>query len=101
MTTASIAPASPIVTHVTGYCCVRLPVRNLGRSVGFYSNIVGYLPINPDNDVEVLMNPMRGSGPGLFLMRATENEFQHIHWRQWGRLHTVISELRDRQIDPS
>jgi len=82
-------------SHVAGYCALRLPVRDLKRSVAFYRDVVGYALNRPVGDNEACIEPAAGSGPGVFLMKATEDEFKHIHWRQWGAFYTSVELLVD------
>jgi catechol 2,3-dioxygenase-like lactoylglutathione lyase family enzyme len=77
-------------TRVTGYCILRLPVKDLKRSLAFYCDVIGYACPDRDVEVEALVEPARGTGPGLFLMQATADEFCHIHWEQWGETYTAF-----------
>jgi predicted enzyme related to lactoylglutathione lyase len=88
-------PCSTSDAHVTGYCVLRLPVRNLDRSVAFYRDVIGYACTGQDGDIEAHLEPAGGAGPGLFLMHATVNEFRHAHWMQRGELYTTFEMLVD------
>ncbi|MET9022420.1 VOC family protein [Actinopolymorpha sp. NPDC004070] len=72
--------------HVTGYCCLRLPVRDVTRSTDFYCDVIGYARSESVGEVESLLWPAAGAEPGLYLMKAAEGEFRHHHWEQWGEL---------------
>jgi predicted lactoylglutathione lyase len=81
--------------RITGYCCLRVPVCDLKRSTDFYCNLIGYVKANPGSEVECYVEPVAASGPGLFLMKTTESEFRHIHWKQGGRFFTAFEMLVD------
>jgi predicted enzyme related to lactoylglutathione lyase len=82
-------------SRVTGYCTLRLPVRDLKRSVAFYRDVIGYACAGLDGEIEARIEPAGGAGPGLFLMQASEHEFRHIHWEQWGEEYTVFELVVD------
>jgi catechol 2,3-dioxygenase-like lactoylglutathione lyase family enzyme len=81
--------------RVTGYCAMRLPVRDVRRSVAFYCDVIGYTRTGQEGETEALIESAGGAGPALFLMNASENEFRHIHWEQWGELYTAFELLVD------
>ncbi|MGW5359411.1 VOC family protein [Actinopolymorpha pittospori] len=80
---------------MTGYCSLRLPVRDLVRSTAFYCDVVGYERSGPGTEFESFIWPAAGAGPWLYLMKATESEFRHLHWEQWGDLHAPFEMLVD------
>jgi len=81
--------------HVTGYCVVRLPVRDIKRSVAFYCDVIGYARTTQGGETEAHIELAGGAGPGLFLMQASVHELRHIHWEQWGEFYTAFELLVD------
>jgi len=82
-------------SRVTGYCCLRLPVRDLQASIDFYCNVVGYVRAQPDTEVEAYLETASNCAPALYLMAANDREFRHIHWEQWGKLYSPFELLVD------
>ena len=97
---------APNGARVTGYCAMRLPVRDVRQSVAFYCDVIGYARTGHNDETESLVEPGGGGGPGLFLMQASEHEFRHMHWEQWGEVYTAfellvddLPALRDRLVE--
>jgi catechol 2,3-dioxygenase-like lactoylglutathione lyase family enzyme len=81
--------------RVTGYCILRLPVRDLKRSLAFYCDVVGFARAGREDETEAVIEPAGSAGPALFLMHVSESEFRHIHWEQWGEVYTAFELLVD------
>jgi predicted enzyme related to lactoylglutathione lyase len=74
---------------------MRLPVRDLKRSVAFYCDVVGFARAGGEGETEAVIEPAGNAGPAIFLMEASGDEFRHIHWEQWGELYTAFELMVD------
>ncbi|WP_010268319.1 VOC family protein [Paenibacillus senegalensis] len=67
---------------VIGYCCMRLPVTNLKKSVDFYCDGLGYDLISADYSFgEAHVGLKNGNGPGIFLMEARPEDVTPLKFK--------------------
>ncbi|MFC6333128.1 VOC family protein [Paenibacillus septentrionalis] len=64
---------------VIGYCCMRIPVSDLKKSVDFYCNVLGYELNSADYEFgEAHIGLKNGNGPGIFLMETNPDDFTQM-----------------------
>lgn len=85
--------------QATELCCVRLPVRDLDRSVAFYTEVFGFRCDHRSGASEAMCRLPVDDGPVVFLMKTNEEQFRHIHWQVGDRFFSAFElEVDDLEL---
>ncbi|GMK36977.1 hypothetical protein PCCS19_00300 [Paenibacillus sp. CCS19] len=64
---------------IIGYCCLRIPVLDLRKSVDFYCEVLGYDQVSADYSFgEAHIALKNGNGPSIFLMETKSEDVTQL-----------------------